>query len=105
MLYARQPYQAERNDGAHMFKIMVATLTLMGTLSACTMFGGEHVRSGYVGPASMNQDQVTRLLNQQGYTGVVGLHKNGNDWVGSATNKDGQEVNFDIDKDGTIHTK
>jgi len=69
------------------------------------MFGREHVQSGYVGPAALNQEQVTRLLNEQGYTNVAGLHKNGADWVGSAINKDGQEVNFDIDKDGTIHTK
>lgn len=85
-----------------MLKTIVVTVTLMGALGACST---EHVQSGYVGPASLSQDQVTQLLNQQGYTSVSGLHKNGNDWVGSAVNKDGQEVNFDIDKDGTIHTK
>ncbi|HJS89509.1 MAG TPA: hypothetical protein VJ738_06030 [Steroidobacteraceae bacterium] len=88
-----------------MLKIMVVTLTLAGALSACSMFGGERVHSDYVGPAALNQDQVTRLLNEQGYTDVTGLHKNGTDWVGSAVNNDGQQVNFDIDKDGTIHTK
>ena len=94
------------NDGgAHMLKVLVVTLTLMGTLTACSMFGGEHVRSGYEGPAALNQDQVTQLLNEQGYTDVSGLHKNGSDWIGSAINKDGRQVNFDIDKGGTIHTK
>jgi hypothetical protein len=88
-----------------MFKIIVVTLTLTGALSACSMFGGEHVHSGYVGPAALSQDQVTQLLNEQGYTEITGLHKNGNDWVGSAVDKDGQQVNFDIDKGGTIHTK
>jgi hypothetical protein len=65
------------STGAHMFKITVVTLALMGTLSAGAMFGGEHVGSGYVGPASMNHDQVARLLNEQGYTDVMGLHKSG----------------------------
>lgn len=88
-----------------MLRIIVVTLTLLGALSACSMFGREHVQSGYVGPAVLNQDQVTRLLNEQGYTDITGLHKNGNDWIGSAVNKDGQEVTFDIDKGGTIHTK
>jgi len=86
-------------------KIMVLTLPLMGALGGCTLFGGENVQSGYVGPAAMNQDQVTRLLNQQGYTDITGLHMNGSNWIGSAVNKDGRQVNFDIDKGGTIHTK
>jgi hypothetical protein len=30
---------------------------------------------------------------------------NGSNWIGSAMNKDGRQVNFDIDKGGTIHTK
>jgi hypothetical protein len=88
-----------------MLKIFVVTLTLLGALSACSLFGQEDVHSGYVGPASLNQTQVTRLLNEQGYTEVTGLHKNGTDWIGSALDKDGQQVNFDIDKSGTIHTK
>jgi hypothetical protein len=90
---------------ARMFKTIVVTLTLSGVLSACSMFGGAKVHSDYVGPAALNQDQVTHLLNEQGYTEVTGLHKNGSDWIGSAVNQDGQQVNFDIDKDGTIHTK
>lgn len=52
----------------------------------------------------MDQDQVAQLLNKQGYTNITNLHKNGPDWVGSA-NKDGQMVNFDIGKDGNVHTK
>lgn len=82
--------------------VTVATLTLMGALGACST---ERVHSGYVGPAALNQDQVAQLLNQQGYTDITGLHKNGDDWIGAATDKDGQQVNFDIDKSGTIHTK
>lgn len=64
----------------------------------------ENVKSSYVGVASMDQDQVTQLLNKQGYTDITSLHKNGPDWVGSAE-KDGQMVNFDIDKNGTVRTK
>ena len=64
----------------------------------------ESVKSGYVGPASLTQDQVTQILEQNGYTGVMGLHKNGEDWVGAAQ-KDGQQVNFDVARDGTIRTK
>ena len=88
-----------------MLKIIVVTLTLLGALGACSLFGGEKVESGYVGPAAMSRDQVTRLLNEQGYSDITGLHMNGNDWIGSAMNKDGRQVNFDIDKGGTIHTK
>jgi len=88
-----------------MFKVLVMTLTLAGALSGCSVFGGPKVQSGYVGPAAMNQDQVTRLLHEQGYTDISGLHMNGSDWIGSAMNKDGRQVNFDIDKGGTIHTK
>jgi hypothetical protein len=93
------------NDGAHMLKITVVSLTLLGALSACSMFAGERVHSGYVGPAAMDRAQVTRLLNEHGYTHIRGLHKNGTDWLGSAMNEAGQQVNFDIDKAGTIHTK
>lgn len=87
------------------FTVIVVTLTLSGALSACSLFGGEKVQSGYVGPAAMNQAQVTHLLNEQGYTDITGLHMNGTNWIGSAMNKDGRQVNFDIDKGGTIHTK
>lgn len=88
-----------------MLKMVVVTLTLLGALSACSLFGGENVHSGYVGPASLSQQQVSHLLNEQGYTDITGLHKNGSNWIGSAMSSDGQRVNFDIDKDGTIHTK
>jgi hypothetical protein len=77
------------------------------TLIACSEMPGhehEHVKSSYVGVASMDQDQVAQLLTKQGYTGITNLHKNGSDWVGSA-DKDGQVVDFDIDKAGNVHTK
>lgn len=70
-------------------------------LAACS---SEQVKTAYVGTASMDQDQIAQLLAQQGYTDVSGLHKNGEDWIGSA-NKDGHLVNFDIDKKGVIHSK
>ena len=92
-----------------MRKTAIVALLCCGplTLMACSeMRGHEHenVKSNYVGVASMDQDQVTQLLNKQGYGEITNLHKNGPDWVGSA-NKDGQMVNFDIDKDGNIRTK
>lgn len=77
---------------------------------ACVVFLGiaacsrESVKSGYVGPASLNEDQVQQLLEQQGYSQITGLHKNGRDWVGAAV-KDGRQVNFDIAADGKIETK
>lgn len=75
-------------------------------LGACSVFGGgAKTDKDYVGTASLDQGQVTQLLNQNGYSNVEGLHKNGDDWIGSATNRTGQTVNFDIDKDGTIKTK
>ncbi len=92
-----------------MRKIVVAALLCSGplTIVACSEMPGhehENVKSSYVGVSSMDQDQVAQLLNRQGYTEITNLHKNGPDWVGSA-NKDGQMVNFDIDKDGNVHTK
>ena len=89
--------------------IAIAALLCSGSLGivACSdMRGHEHenVKSSYVGVASMDQDQVTQLLNKQGYTEITNLHKNGPDWVGSAQ-KDGQMVNFDIDKSGNVRTK
>lgn len=52
----------------------------------------------------MSEDQVTQLLTQQGYTGITGLHENGQDWIGEA-DKNGQMVSFDIEPNGTIRTK
>jgi len=78
---------------------------LVPFLSACSMFGGEKVHSAYMGTGSMDQQQIDRLLTEQGYTDITGLHKNGADWVGSAINRDGQTVNFDIDKSGNVRTK
>ncbi|HLK70765.1 MAG TPA: hypothetical protein VKT19_02345 [Steroidobacteraceae bacterium] len=81
----------------------IACLLMLGlTLAACA--GRERVRSEYIGTASMNEDQITQLLYQQGYTSITDLHKNGNDWIGAATHN-GQAVNFDIDKDGKINTR
>lgn len=71
-------------------------------IAACASH--EDVRTAYVGTSSMTQDQVQQLLTQNGFTEVSGLHKNGMDWVGSGY-KDGQAVNFDIDKKGVIHSK
>lgn len=81
--------------------MMVFVAGALGLLGGCAH---EHVRSGYVGTASMDQDQVMQILNQRGFVDISNLHKNGDDWVGSAS-KDGQPVNFDIDKSGNIHTK
>ena len=79
--------------------VMVSAAFLI--ISACAH---EDVKSGYVGPASLSQDQVAQLLGQNGYSEITGLHKNGQDWVGAAQ-KDGQQVNFDVARDGTIRTK
>jgi hypothetical protein len=74
---------------------------ILVALAACS---SEQVKSDYMGPAAMTQDQILEMLTAHGYTEVTGLHKNGEDWVGAA-NKDGQPVNFDIDKKGTIRNK
>ncbi|GAC1496299.1 MAG: hypothetical protein NVS1B6_01300 [Steroidobacteraceae bacterium] len=81
---------------------LIVPLSCILVLGACG--GREVVKSSYIGPASMNQDQVTQLLTQQNFTAITGLHKNGQDWVGQAQ-KDGQPVSFDISANGTIHTK
>ena len=87
-------------------RLMPALIFLLAlSTSACSMFGGEKVQSDYVGTGSLDQSQVAHMLSEKGFTDITGLHKNGQDWVGSAMNKDGQQVNFDIDKTGTIRTK
>jgi hypothetical protein len=87
--------------------LLIAALALSG----CSMFGGdrasssEDVRTAYAGPAALDEQQVTRLLHDQGYSNISGLHKNGSDWIGAATTKTGAQVDFDMDKNGVIHTK
>lgn len=80
--------------------VLLCSLAL--TIGACASH--EEVRTAYVGTSSMDQSQVEQLLSQNGFTEVSGLHKNGQDWVGSGY-KDGQSVTFDIDRNGTIHSK
>ena len=82
--------------------LLILPLSCLLLLEACG--GREDVKSSYIGTASMNQEEVTQLLNQQNFKEITGLHKNGRDWVGEAQ-KDGQPVSFDIAADGTIHTK
>jgi len=84
--------------------VAFSALVFSAMLATAACSGREAVRSGYVGTATMSEDQVTELLTQNGYQDVTNLHKNGQDWVGAA-NKDGSPVTFDIDKDGAIHSK
>lgn len=78
-------------------------------LGGCSMLdrtsSSENVRTAYAGTASMTAEQVTQLLHNQGYTNVMGLHQNGDNWVGAATSATGHHVDFDIDKSGVIHAK
>lgn len=89
---------------------VLATLLVL-PLSACSIFGHDNggstakVNTGYIGPASLDQQRVASLLNSQGYTHVTDLHMNGTDWIGAADTSSGQPVDFDIDKDGVIHTR
>ena len=83
--------------------------TVLLALGGCSMLdrssSSEHVRTAYAGTASMNQRQVIQLLHDQGYANVTGLHQNGDDWVGAATTRTGNRIDFDMDKRGVIHTK
>ena len=84
-----------------MRRLMIWAAGALFGLVACTH---EHTKSEYLGTGSMDQEQVTQLLNQHGFVDISNLHRNGSDWVGSAS-RDGQAVGFDIDKHGNIHTK
>lgn len=90
------------------FAIVLGGAALLA-LGGCSLLdrtsSSENVRTAYAGPASMTADQVEQLLHNQGYTNVTGLHRNGDNWVGAATNSAGRHVDFDMDKNGTIHTK
>jgi hypothetical protein len=87
--------------------ILAGTVSL--ALGGCSLFdhssSTENIKTAYAGPASMSAQQVEQLLNNQGYTDVTGLHQNGDDWVGEAITSTGHHVDFDIDKNGVIHTK
>ncbi len=78
-----------------------AISALMLGLTACS---SESTQTSYVGTSSMDAAQVQQLLRNQGYTDISNLHKNGNDWVGSAL-ANGRPVAFDIDQNGVVHTK
>lgn len=88
--------------------VVVVGATLL-TLSGCAMFDrsspSENVQTAYAGTSSMSARQIAMLLHEKGYTDVSDLHKNGNDWLGAATNSTGMHVDFDIDKGGVIHEK
>ncbi len=85
---------------------MTAALLILGGCSLLDRSSSsENVRTAYAGPASMTAGQVMQLLRNQGYTNVKDLHRNGDDWVGSATTGSGAHVDFDLDKSGVIHTK
>jgi uncharacterized protein YceK len=86
--------------------LMTATLLVLGGCSLLDRSSSsESVRTAYAGTAAMTASQVTQLLHNQGYTNVRDLHRNGDDWVGSATTSSGTHVDFDMDKNGVIHTK
>ena len=84
-----------------MRRFMLWTICALCGLAGCAH---ENTSSEYMGTGSMDQEQVMQLLNQHGFVDISNLHKNGADWVGSAS-KDGQAVSFDIDKRGTIRTR
>lgn len=92
----------QRDHSGRLSATVACTWVALLVLAGCA--GHETVKSSYLGTASMSTDQVTELLTQQGYTGITGLHENGQDWIGEAE-KNGQEVSFDIAPNGTIHTK
>lgn len=88
--------------------LVLGSATLLA-LGGCSLLdrssSSENVKTAYAGPASMTPQQVRQLLHNQGYTNVTSLHQNGDDWVGAATTSTGNHVDFDIDKNGVIHTK
>lgn len=61
--------------------------------------------SGSSTPAAMDQQQVTQELQDQGYTDVTNLSQSGPDWTGTALNRNGQSVSFDVDPYGAVHVR
>lgn len=85
---------------------VTASLLVLGGCSLLDRTSSsENVKTAYAGTSTMTESQIEQLLRNQGYTHVMGLHRNGDDWLGSARDSSGTHVNFDIDKDGVIHTK
>jgi len=89
--------------------IVLGSAAALIALGGCSLLdrssSSENVRTAYAGTASMTEPQVTQLLHNQGYRNVTSLHQNGDDWVGAATTSTGKRIDFDMDKNGVIHTK
>ncbi len=85
---------------------VTASLLVLGGCSLLDRTSSsENVKTAYAGTSSMTAGQIEQLLRNQGYTDVNGLHRNGEDWLGSALASSGTHVNFDIDKNGVVHVK
>lgn len=65
-------------------------------IAACS---SRPVQADHGASRGLNQQRAVQLLAEQGYTHVSELHKRGSHWMGTA-DKGGQQVTFDLDKDG-----
>lgn len=94
-----------------MHRLAMTGTVLVLSLSACSSMFGSDTQSSkpveYAGSSVpvMNETQITRDLQDHGYSNITNLHKSGNDWIGSAASRSGQSVDFDVDEHGVIHTK
>lgn len=94
----------------------VAAIVLLSGLTACSWMNrdrNQSARSSDTGTSSaaaaptsgssaMNESQARQNLRDHGYGNVSNLHRSGDDWVGTATNNNGQPVNFDMNPAGII---
>jgi hypothetical protein len=74
-------------------------LALLLALAACASGHGDDSGSG---TAAMTDTQVHRLLLDQGYADIAGLHATNEGWTASAT-RGGKPVTVDVDRFGIIH--
>jgi hypothetical protein len=51
---------------------------------------------------AMSESQVRKDLGDRGYSNVLDLRRTGSGWAGSAVDRNGKRVNFDVDHLGAI---
>ncbi len=70
--------------------------------TATTTPAGENAGSSSAATSSLSEAEVRQSLSEHGYGNVANLHRAGDDWVGTATDSDGQPVNFDMNPGGIL---
>jgi len=79
-----------------------SSLLCFSLVALCGCAAHVHSDPGLNEPNSRTREQAVQILIHDGYRDITDLHRNGEDWIGTAT-KHGKRANVDIDKTGNIN--